>query len=144
MFWMVFTDFSSYLIVSAFQPPPQEWLHLQAKPRNIFIIHIKAACKCVCVCMCNHACVHTYECEWQKILKYTMKHIQVWKWPRRNNRCLIPNKSSPPLVSSFHINTHIQSLLWSLWSTTDHNYPTRSLFFLQSIPLSSPKHQNVS
>ena len=54
MFWMSLTDFSSYLIVSTFQPAPQEWLHLQAKPRNILVIwprlcaimlvHLNGAC----------------------------------------------------------------------------------------------------
>lgn len=57
---MAFIDFSSCLIISAFQPPPKEWLHLQAKPRNIIIIWLRAPCVCLCVHVHVQSCLCAY------------------------------------------------------------------------------------
>lgn len=58
---------STYLIVSAFQPPPQERLHLQAKPRNILRIEWDWALPlsvCACAVMLVYTCVFTHSVCW--------------------------------------------------------------------------------
>lgn len=74
--WMALTDFFSYLIVSAFQPPPEEWLHLQAKPRNSIIIRWRSPYKCVCACAVLLVCLQDPQID---------THKKTDKLPCRNN-----------------------------------------------------------
>lgn len=62
---------------------PASTTGMTSHARNIFIIHMKAACRCVRVqpCLCTYIqCVLSI---WRRILKCTLKYIQVWKLPRK-------------------------------------------------------------